>query len=88
MTELEALEADHEAMTQECMMAGAGRSDLELQIELADEAQAARMFDRFFPGHAELAPLFAERNAVRDCISVHYVEGDQLGCVAGWISED
>lgn len=40
-----------------------GRSDVEVNIELADEAQARRMFLRFFPEQSDLAELFAQRNA-------------------------
>jgi chaperone BCS1 len=39
-----------------------GRSDVEVEIELADESQARRMFTRFFPDRAKLAEAFARRN--------------------------
>ncbi len=40
-----------------------GRSDVEVEIEVADESQARRMFLRFFPEQSDLAGLFAQRNA-------------------------
>jgi chaperone BCS1 len=40
-----------------------GRSDVELKIELADEDQARRMFERFFPGQEELSEAFAQQHA-------------------------
>jgi chaperone BCS1 len=47
-----------------------GRSDVEIEIELADAEQCRRMFLRFFPGHDTLASVFARQNVGQSPASI------------------